>query len=67
VTLTIYNAAGQRVRTLVDEIQAPAAAGFSAIWNGTNDAGERVASGVYLYKLTAGDGYQAVRKLVLLK
>jgi M6 family metalloprotease-like protein len=67
VTLTIYNAAGQRVRTLVDEIQTPSAMGFSAIWNGTNDAGERVASGVYLYKLTTGDGYQSVRKLVLLK
>jgi hypothetical protein len=67
VTLTVYNAAGQLVRTLVDEIQAPSATGFSVIWDGTNDAGERVASGVYLYKLAAAGGYQDVKKLVLLK
>jgi M6 family metalloprotease-like protein len=67
VTLVIYNAAGQRVKTLVDEVKTPSAAGLSTVWNGTNDEGERVASGVYLYKLTTSDGYQAVRKLVLLK
>ena len=67
VTLMIYNAAGQRVKTLADEIQTPTAGGYTSVWNGTNDAGERVASGVYLYKLTAADGYQAVKKLVLLK
>jgi len=67
VTLMIYNAAGQRVKTLADEIQTPTAGGYTSVWNGTNDAGERVASGVYLYKLTTADGYQAVKKLVLLK
>jgi M6 family metalloprotease-like protein len=67
VTLAIYNAAGQRVRTLVDEIQSPEAAGFSVMWDGKNDSGSQVASGVYLYKLTAGNNYQAVKKLVLLK
>ncbi len=67
VTLKIYNAAGQLVRTLVDDMQAPQAGGFSVLWNGRNDAGEPVASGVYLYQLTAGSEYQAVKKLVLLK
>ena len=61
------NAAGQLVRTLVNDVQEPRAAGFSIMWNGRNDAGEPVASGVYLYKLTAGNEYQAVKKLVLLK
>jgi len=67
VTLTVYNAAGQLVRTLVNDVQEPRAAGFSVLWNGRNDSGEPVASGVYLYKLTAGNEYQAVKKLVLLK
>ncbi len=67
VTLAIYNAAGQRVRTLVDEIQSPGESGFSVQWDGRNDAGDQVASGVYLYKLTASPEYQAVKKLVLLK
>jgi M6 family metalloprotease-like protein len=67
VTLAVYNAAGQRVRTLVDEVQSPAENGFSVLWDGRNDAGGPVASGVYLYKLTTAGGYQAVKKLVLLK
>jgi M6 family metalloprotease-like protein len=67
VTLAIYNAAGQLVRTLVDEIQSPAERGYSVLWNATNDSGDAVASGVYLYKLTAPGGYQAVKKLVVLK
>ncbi len=35
-------------------------------WNGLSDAGNNVASGVYFYKLVAGD-FQDVRKLVLMK
>lgn len=67
VTLAVYNALGQRVRTLVDEVQSPAENGFSVLWDGKNDAGGSVASGVYLYKLTAPGGYESVKKLVLLK
>ncbi|MEJ2721741.1 MAG: T9SS type A sorting domain-containing protein [bacterium] len=67
VSLRIYNAAGQLVRTLVDEIQSPREAGYSVLWNGRNDAGMPVASGVYMYKLTAERGFQDVKKLVLLK
>jgi M6 family metalloprotease-like protein len=67
VTLKVYNAAGQLVRTLVDDMQAPRAGGFAVVWNGRNDAGISVASGVYMYRLTAGNQFQDVRKLVLLK
>jgi hypothetical protein len=67
VQLVVYDAAGELVRTLVDKEQAPAPGGFSAIWDGKNSSGKQVASGVYFYKLIAPDGYQAVRKLVLLR
>ncbi|MCP4684059.1 MAG: T9SS type A sorting domain-containing protein [bacterium] len=53
VTLEIYNIQGQRVRTLVDEAKGP---GDHRIeWDATSDGGSQVATGVYLYRLTAGD------------
>jgi hypothetical protein len=66
VTLKIYNAAGQLVRTVVDEEQAPREEGFVVVWDGKSDAGQRVASGVYFYRLTAKDFVQT-KKLVVLK
>lgn len=67
VRLSIYNAAGQLVRTLVNETQSPRSGGFAVVWDGRSNAGEQVASGVYLYKLTAPGDFRAVKKLVLLK
>ena len=64
VTLTIYNIRGQAVRTLVDESMT--ARSYARQWDGRNDAGQSVSSGVYFYKLVAGD-FQDVRKLVLMK
>jgi len=66
VTLRIFNTAGQLVRTLVDEEQAPKAGGFSMVWNGQNDQGASVASGVYFYQLTAKN-FSETKKMVLLK
>ena len=66
VSLKIYNAAGQLVRTLVDEEQAPAAEGLSATWDGLNDHGQPSASGVYFYKLTTKE-FSDTKKMVLLK
>jgi hypothetical protein len=64
VTLEIVNMNGQVVRTLVDETQT---AGEHAVsWDAINDDGKRVASGVYLYRLRAGD-YVDSRKMTLLK
>lgn len=52
ITLEIYNIAGSKIRTL---LQAPYKAGVhSAVWNGTNENGDKVSSGTYLYKFTAG-------------
>ncbi|UCG51502.1 MAG: T9SS type A sorting domain-containing protein [Candidatus Latescibacterota bacterium] len=67
VSLKIYNVAGQLVKTLVDEEQAaPRRDGFKATWDGTNNAGEPVSSGVYFYKL-ATEGFAHTKKMVLLK
>lgn len=64
VVLKVYNLLGQEVRTLVD---ARESAGFKeAIWDGRNNQGHRVASGVYIYKLTAGS-FTKARKLMLVK
>jgi flagellar hook assembly protein FlgD len=65
VSLTIYNAAGQRVTTLVDEVQSPEAVG-PVTWDGHNDAGQSVASGVYFYKLVTKN-FSQTKKMVLLK
>ena len=62
VRLEVFNLLGQRVATLVDE-ERPA--GFhTAQWDATNAAGQAVAAGVYLYRLTAG-GQHYTRRMVL--
>ncbi len=65
VRLAIYNAAGELVRTLVQELEQ-AAGVYQVDWHGRNDAGEPVASGVYLYRLEAGD-FVRTKKMMFLK
>jgi hypothetical protein len=64
VKLTIYNLLGEKVRTLVNTTQA--ADEYHIAWDGKNDAGINVASGVYIYKLSAGD-FSDSRKMILMK
>jgi hypothetical protein len=64
VRLTIYNLLGQEVRTLVDEEKQ---AGTHRIhWDGTDDEGRRVASGIYFSRVKIG-GFSEAKKMVLLK
>ncbi|MCD4827827.1 MAG: choice-of-anchor J domain-containing protein [Candidatus Cloacimonetes bacterium] len=64
VRLAVYDVRGRRVTTLID---GPMAAGaHSLCWNGVNDNGESIASGIYFCRLEAGE-HKSVRKLVLLK
>ena len=64
VTLKIYNTLGQEVATLVDGFEN---AGVKRVtWNGTNNAGQTVSAGVYLYKLKAGGIVQS-KKMVFAK
>jgi hypothetical protein len=64
VTLEVYDTAGRRVRVIDDGDQEP---GYRTLeWDGTNDAGVAVASGVYFYRLRAGS-FSATRKMVLVR
>lgn len=64
VRIDVVDPAGRRLRTLVDETRP---AGEQAVtWDGTDDAGRALGSGVYLLRLQAGSAYDA-RRLVLLK
>ncbi len=64
VAIRIYDVTGRLVRTLVDGAVEPGR--HAAVWDGTNDAGERVASGVYLCTMEAGE-FRGSRKMLLLK
>jgi len=64
VRIDIYNILGQRVKTVVDEYQP---AGYkTVVWDGTNQKGSAVGSGIYLYRIQAGD-FTSSRKMLLLK
>lgn len=64
VNLTIYNVLGQRVTTLVDEIQSTGRHFVS--WDSTDDSGAKVSSGLYFYVIRIRD-YVDRKKMVLLK
>ncbi|MDH4224001.1 MAG: T9SS type A sorting domain-containing protein [candidate division Zixibacteria bacterium] len=64
VKLTIYNILGQRVKTLVDDYQT---AGYKqVIWDGTNENGQEVSSGIYFYQIKAGS-FSKTAKMSMLK
>jgi len=64
VTLEVLNILGRHVATLVDESQQ--AGHYEVIWNGRDGYGNRVASGIYLYRLAADD-FTESRKMILQK
>jgi len=64
VSLSIYNMSGQVVRKLV--YGEYASGRYEVLWDATDDRGARVASGIYLYILKAGE-FSMQRKLVLMK
>ena len=64
VNLAIYNLLGEKVKTLVNERQS---AGLKEVaWNGRNNTGSTVDSGIYFYTLTVGNQSQT-RKMLLVK
>ena len=64
VTLKIYNNLGQLVKTLVDENMS---AGYHFVtWDATENSGNILSSGVYFYRIIAGNFVQ-VKKMILMK
>ena len=64
VELSVYNLAGQKVKTLAQAVWA--AGNHRVIWDGRDATGAEIATGVYLYRLRA-EGRLEVRKLLLLR
>jgi len=64
VKLEIYNTLGQLVTTLINEEKQPGE--YKVLWNGKNLSGNDVPSGVYLYRLQAGE-FSDVKKMILVK
>ncbi len=65
VELTVYNVVGQPVRRLVAEHQS--AGRYAVEWDATNDRGHSLSSGMYFYRLQAGEEFREVKKMLLLK
>jgi hypothetical protein len=64
VRLAVYDVTGRTVSVLVDEVQE---SGNGAVtWNGQDQSGRQVSSGVYFYRLIAGD-YTETKKMILLR
>jgi hypothetical protein len=64
VTLTIYDVLGKEIKTLISKELQPG--NYNLIWRGEDNFGNKVASGVYFYKLKAGSK-QAVKRMLLIK
>lgn len=65
VQLKIYDIGGRKVRTLVHENKE---AGYHNVtWDGTDDLGRPVSSGIYFYRIEAGERFHAVKRMVFIK
>jgi flagellar hook assembly protein FlgD len=64
VEINVYNILGQKIKTLMNEFQPKGK--HSVTWEGKDLKGRTVASGIYFYKIVAGD-YTCVRKMIMLK
>ena len=66
VRLVVYDVLGRRVRALHSG-ETLAAGQYRTVWNGRDDEGRPAASGVYLYRLTAGEGFTGVGRMALIR
>ena len=64
VEISVYNIKGQKVKTMMNDILP--AGNHSVVWNGKNDNNKSVSSGIYFYRITAGD-FTDTKKCVILK
>ncbi|MGE5692981.1 MAG: T9SS type A sorting domain-containing protein, partial [Candidatus Zixiibacteriota bacterium] len=64
VTLEIFNLLGERVRALSEQEQM--AGEHTAVWDGKDERGKTMSSGIYFYQLR-GEGFSETKKMLLLK
>ena len=64
MTLSVYDIRGKLVRTLTEGLKGPGS--YSAFWDGTDNSGRQIGSGVYFYRFSSAK-YNATRKMILLK
>jgi len=64
VKLKVYDLTGRVVRTLVDNVQEPAY--YNIRWDGRDDKGKRLASGIYFYRIEVGR-FKSTKKMVILR
>jgi flagellar hook assembly protein FlgD len=64
VQIDVFNIKGEKVKTLVNEHMTAAA--HTVTWNGNDDEGNAVTSGVYFYKMQSGK-YTSTKKMILMK
>jgi hypothetical protein len=70
VEIRIYNVNGQLIRNLIFGKQVPGTyliKGKAAYWNGLNNYGEQVSSGIYFYQFLANDKKSGLKKMVILR
>jgi serine protease AprX len=72
ITLKVYDVLGREVRVILEGAYSPTSTTpFQAIWDGTDNAGRRMSSGVYFYRLQAkgvsGNSFTQVRKMMMVR
>ncbi len=63
--VTIYNFNGQKIKTLIDKKLEIGS--YEVVWDGTDNSGNSVSSGIYFYKMECGDKYTGFKKMILMK
>lgn len=64
VEITVFNVGGEKVTTLTNETKS--AGRYNVFWDGRDESGREVSSGVYFYRLSIGD-YRSTKKMLMLK
>ncbi|MBT5420876.1 MAG: T9SS type A sorting domain-containing protein [Candidatus Cloacimonetes bacterium] len=65
VSIEVFNVRGQKVKTLINE-HMTSGENYTVVWEGTNDSNQKVSSGIYFYKMKAGN-YSSTKKMILMK
>ena len=66
IEISIYNIKGQKVKELISDIRQLPEGQHSVVWDGKDDSGKPVSSGIYLYKLKSGN-FDKIKKMIILK